>query len=32
VPEGMTTSYPWMSAQWASRWPCEEAWKVRKRG
>ena len=31
VPEGMTTSYQWMSAAWASRWPCEEAWKVRKR-
>ncbi len=32
VPEGATTRYPWMTVDWARRWPCEEAWKVRKRG
>lgn len=31
VPPDMTTSYPWMDAAWASRWPCEEVWKARKR-
>lgn len=31
-PADATTSYPWMSMDWARRWPCEEAWKVRKRG
>ena len=32
VPPGTTTSYPWMSAAWASKWPCEEVWKARKHG
>jgi SAM-dependent methyltransferase len=32
IPEGATTRYPWMTAEWARRWPCEEAWKVRRRG
>jgi len=30
APEGATTTYAWMSPDWARRWPCEEAWKVRK--
>jgi len=29
--EGSTTSYPWMSLEWARQWPCEEAWKVHRR-
>lgn len=32
VPADATTRYPWMTAEWASRWPCEDIWKVRKRG
>lgn len=31
-PEDATTTYDWMSIQWARKWPCEEAWKARKRG
>jgi SAM-dependent methyltransferase len=27
-----TTTYQWMSLDWARRWPCEEAWKARRRG
>ena len=30
-PEGATTTYSWMSVEWARRWPCEEAWIARKR-
>ena len=30
-PEGATTSFEWMSAEWARQWPAEDAWKVRKR-
>ena len=30
-PEGATTDYPVVSAEWARRWPCEEIWKVCKR-
>lgn len=30
-PAGATTSYPFVSLDWARRWPCEEVWKVRKR-
>jgi SAM-dependent methyltransferase len=30
-PEGATTRFPWMTADWARRWPCEEVWKARKR-
>jgi len=26
-----TTSYSWMSMEWARQWPCEEVWKARKR-
>ncbi len=29
--EGATTSYPYVTAEWARRWPCEEVWKARKR-
>ena len=32
APADATTSYPWMDAAWAGRWPCEEAWIARKRG
>ena len=31
IPEGATTSYPFVTAEWARRWPAEEVWKVRKR-
>ena len=31
APDGAATRFPWMSAEWAGRWPCEEIWKVRKR-
>jgi len=30
-PEGSTTRYPFVSLEWARRWPCEEVWKARKR-
>jgi SAM-dependent methyltransferase len=26
-----TTRYPFVTLDWARRWPCEEVWKVRKR-
>jgi SAM-dependent methyltransferase len=29
--EGATTSFPYVTADWASRWPSEEIWRVRKR-
>ncbi|MPZ71323.1 MAG: methyltransferase domain-containing protein [Actinobacteria bacterium] len=29
--EGATTRYPWVTLDWARRWPCEEIWKARKR-
>ena len=28
---GSTTRYPWMTLDWARQWPCEEAWKARRR-
>ena len=31
VPADAATTYEWMDAAWASRWPCEEAWIARKR-
>jgi SAM-dependent methyltransferase len=31
VPADAPTRYPYMTAAWAHRWPCEEAWKARKR-
>lgn len=30
--EDATTRYPWMSVDWARRWPCEEIWIARKTG
>ena len=30
-PDGSTTRYPFMTLEWARRWPCEEIWKARKR-
>ncbi len=32
IPEGATTTYSWMPYDWARQWPCEEIWKVRRRG
>ena len=32
APEGAITSYPFVTADWAHRWPSEEVWKARKRG
>jgi SAM-dependent methyltransferase len=29
--EGSTTRYPFVTLEWARRWPCEEVWKARKR-
>ena len=31
-PADATTSYDFVTLDWARRWPCEEVWKVRKRG
>jgi hypothetical protein len=31
VPAGATTRYPYVTADWAQRWPVEEVWKARKR-
>ena len=31
IPEDATTTYPFVSPDWARRWPCEEVWKARKR-
>ena len=28
--EGATTTYPFVTTEWARRWPAEEVWKVRK--
>lgn len=30
-PADASTRYPFMSLEWARRWPCEEAWKATKR-
>lgn len=30
-PEDATTRYPYVTLDWARRWPCEEVWKARKR-
>ena len=32
APEGATTRYPYVTAEWARRWPSEEVWIARKRG
>jgi SAM-dependent methyltransferase len=29
--DGATTRYPFVTVDWARRWPCEEIWKARKR-
>jgi SAM-dependent methyltransferase len=29
-PDGSTTQYPYVTLEWAQRWPCEEVWKARK--
>jgi SAM-dependent methyltransferase len=31
APEGATTRFPYVTPEWARRWPSEEVWKVRKR-
>lgn len=31
-PDGSTTSFPLATLEWSQAWPCEEVWKVRKRG
>jgi hypothetical protein len=31
-PDGSTTSYPFVTLEWAQKWPCEEVWKARKAG
>jgi SAM-dependent methyltransferase len=31
IAENATTRYPFVSPEWARRWPAEEVWKVRKR-
>lgn len=31
-PEGATTRFPYVTPEWAMRWPSEEVWKARKRG
>ena len=30
-PKGATTTYPFVTLEWARRWPAEEAWIVRKK-
>jgi SAM-dependent methyltransferase len=30
-PPGSTTRYPFVTLDWARRWPCEEVWKARRR-
>ena len=29
-PNGATTRYPFVTLDWAQRWPCEEVWKARR--
>jgi hypothetical protein len=31
IPEGATTRYPYVTPEWALRWPAEEVWKARRR-
>jgi SAM-dependent methyltransferase len=31
-PEDSTTTYDFVTLDWARRWPCEEVWRARKRG
>jgi hypothetical protein len=30
--EGATTPYPFVTPEWARRWPAEEVWRARKLG
>jgi len=30
-PTNATTRYPFVTIEWARKWPCEEVWKARKR-
>jgi SAM-dependent methyltransferase len=30
APEGAVSEYPWVSGDWAHRWPTEDVWKARK--
>ena len=32
APEGATTRYPYVTPEWARRWPSEEVWIARRRG
>jgi SAM-dependent methyltransferase len=32
APQGATTRQPYVTPEWAHRWPSEEIWRVRKRG
>lgn len=29
-PEGATTRYPFVTVEWARKWPCEEVWRARR--
>jgi hypothetical protein len=29
--EGATTTFPYVTTEWARKWPSEEVWKARKR-
>ena len=29
-PDGSATRYPFVTLEWAQRWPCEEVWKARR--
>lgn len=31
IPQDATTRYPYVTPEWARRWPCEEIWKARRR-
>jgi SAM-dependent methyltransferase len=31
APDGATSSYPFVTAEWARRWPYEEVWRARRR-
>jgi SAM-dependent methyltransferase len=30
-PVGVDSDYPFVTAEWAQRWPCEEVWRARRR-
>ena len=31
APEGAAANYAFVTAEWATRWPCEEVWRARRR-